>query len=463
MTPHDSDTIVAVATPPGRGAIGIVRLSGGRAIGIASALFRPRGGRRVEDLQSHTVQLGEVHRNGETIDEGLLCVMRAPGSYTGEDTAEFNCHGSRFILDSLVRWCQELGARLAEPGEFTRRAFLSGKMDLAQAESVADLVNASHESAARAAIRQLRGGLSGKIGDIRKRLVDALAGLEAGIDFPEDTEGHDGRDGLRETLEAGLGECKALADSFKKGRAAADGYRIVIAGKPNAGKSSLFNRLLGVERAIVTPEAGTTRDLVEGELDISGLKVILQDTAGLDGWGSSAASAAAMARSREALKTADMTLYVADLSREWDSTDEGIVVEAGAGNGIVVFNKNDLPLILQKERTPEAIRGWKGINVSATTGDGIGILRKAIEDVCRPLVEELNGDEAVITTLRHYNSIKECIYAVERAHNETINGGFDEIIAMELRSALLSLVSITSADAGDEILDAIFAKFCIGK
>ena len=390
------DTIVAVSTPPGRGGIGVVRLSGPRAVAIAERICRREAS---DDWPARKVVMARLSDDdGRVVDRVVLTRFVAPHSFTGEDVVEVSCHGSPAVLALAVERALAAGARTAEPGEFTRRAYLHGRLDLAQAEAVRDLIDATTVYQARVAMEQVDGSLSRRLAPVKRELLELIALLEAGIDFAED----DVDVAPDEELLARIGRIRepaeALADSFRWGKVVRGGITLAIVGRPNVGKSSLFNRLVGRDRAIVTPQAGTTRDVVSETASIEGVPVRLLDTAGIRAT-EDVAEAQGVERSWEALADADLTLAVVDLSRALDETDRRLLEKcAEAGRGIVVGNKADLE---RKAEAPEA-----AISVSASTGEGVDGLRRRIVEYAAPRP----GDETgFLTNLRHERLLREAL------------------------------------------------------
>ncbi len=425
------DTIVAIATPPGRGGIGVVRISGNEARAIAQRLISHGG-----PLQPRHATLTRVRLTAEAIDHVVATFFPSPHSYTGEDVVELSAHGSPVVLRSIVEAAMAAGARLAEPGEFTLRAFLSGRIDLMQAEAVADLVDAVTPLQARAAFDQLEGTLTRAIGDIDAALFDLIAKLEASVDFPE--EGYhfvDARD-LAAVIDALVDRTAALLASARRGRLVREGLAVAIVGRPNVGKSSLFNALVGTSRAIVADVPGTTRDLVSETIDLDGLRVTLVDTAGLREAGE-AVEREGVARARQAIDASDLTLLVVD-------EDEPFSI--GNTNYLLVQSKSDLG------------RPARGVAVSARTGAGLADLRAAI---VAALDAEPRRDTPAITNVRHIALVERAQTALLRARSAT--GASEEFVLADLQDARAALEEVTGRRATDDVLNHIFARFCIGK
>ncbi len=462
MKAHPHDTIVAVSTPHGRGAIGIVRLSGRRALEIAGCLTRAAPGPPIEESATHTLRQRRLSDGGILLDEALVAVMRGPGSYTGEDVVEFHCHGNPLVLARVLEACLREGARIALPGEFTRRAFLNGRMDLSQAEAVAGIIDAESGKALELALRQADGALSQRIGKFREELLDLLADLEARIEFPEDVSTDQGGD-IRSGLARAQERCRLLDAAGTAGMRAREGARVVIVGKPNAGKSCLFNALLHADRALVTPQRGTTRDTVEETVELDGIPVTFVDTAGICGDHLEEAGRGGVARSKAALERADLALFVADSSVPWSEEDREIAALLAERKVVLVLNKNDLAKRLDVGRLPSEVKGWKSLSVSAKTEEGIESLRSIINNMNK-LESYSNGSEsAILFSVQQAQSLKKCAEAIDSALDLARSGNQEELVAVELNRALAALGDIVGETASEELLDRIFSRFCIGK
>ncbi|CAN5493650.1 tRNA uridine-5-carboxymethylaminomethyl(34) synthesis GTPase MnmE [soil metagenome] len=449
------DIIVAPATAPGAAAIAIVRLSGAGSVALADGIFS----RRLSDASHGQLVLGSIreYASGAEIDRCLAAWWKAPRSYTGEEMVEWHLHGSPATADAAMRSCIAAGARPAEPGEFTRRAFLNGKLDLSQAEGVLDLTSSQTEDARRAALQQLHGGLSKFLAEIRTDLIDVVARMEAAIDYPDEDIPAPAALYMTQALSSARGRLQQLVESYGRGRRLREGARVVFAGAPNAGKSSLFNAILGRERAIVTPHPGTTRDTLEATVDIGGIPVTLVDTAGLRDT-TEEIEAAGIERTREQLASADLVVFVVDSS----APDAGAPPDyetVRESPHIVALNKCD-----QRKDAP-AIGGFASsvINVSARTRQGIGELEAAL--VSRLTGKTGEGGSAVtITSLRHAEALRLAIESLDAAFAALSAKGEPDLAVIDLQSALSHLDTITGAAGLDEaILDVIFSQFCLGK
>jgi tRNA modification GTPase len=470
MTTQDAaDTLAAISTPLGEAGIGIVRLSGPLAFAIAHRLFRPH--RPHPAWQSHRLYLGHItDPQGDVIDEVMVTFMRAPHTYTREDVVEINCHSGYGVLRRILDLALAAGARLASPGEFTLRAFLSGRLDLTQAEAVLEVIRARTETHLQVAAAHLQGGLGRRLARVRQDLLDLLARVEAALDFPEETGELDPalvRDGLDRQAES----LKTLADSYEAGRLLREGLLVVIAGRPNVGKSSLLNRLLDMERAIVTEIPGTTRDLVEESITLGGVVVRFSDTAGLRP-AQDRVEELGIERTRERLGQADLVLYLVDVSRPLAPEDAAALAEMAGQPGLLVANKIDLPQSLSGAEL-SGLSAWPLTTISAKTGQGIEALKEEI--VAQALGGGLRVAGEVITQARHHEHLRQCLTYLGQARGlldpddkyENYATGAPEppweLVALELGSAIHELGEITGEEVGEAILDRIFGQFCLGK
>jgi tRNA modification GTPase len=468
------DTIAAIATPPGEGGLAVVRISGAQAFAIADKSFLPAGKNSLKPsaAATHTVQYGKIVRGGTVIDEVLLAVLRAPRTFTREDTVEISCHGgilpAKLVLDTLL----ENGARLAEPGEFTRRAFLNGRIDLAQAEAVADLIRSRTELALAAANEQLAGKLSRRINRLRDDLMHTLAHVEAHIDFPDEDISPDTKEQLLARLGNGMAFMDELLRTANEGQILRLGIRAAIVGRPNAGKSSLLNQLLGHDRAIVSPVPGTTRDTIEETANIRGLPVVFIDTAGLRE-ARDEIEQEGVRRSREALAKAEFILHVLDASGPLTPADEKFFAEFAGKKRILVRNKMDLPVKLElpdgRAGSPLPTAGAHGVtrptkmvDVSCLTGQGIEALKDAIKELIWS--GEIKSEMLqVIINSRHQDALNRARSAAGRAVDALRGGATLELVALDLRIAVDAVGEIVGKTATEDLLDSIFSQFCIGK
>jgi tRNA modification GTPase len=456
-TTAQSDTIAAIATPLGEGGIAMVRMSGPESLAIGDASFRPVGksSARPSAAATHTIHFGKIERNGRVVDEVLLSVMRAPRTFTREDVVEITCHGgllpAKLVLDTLL----ENGARLATPGEFTRRAFLNGRIDLAQAEAVADLIHSRTELAAAAACEQLAGKLSQRINRLRDDLMKTLAHVEAHIDFPDEDIAPDTRGQLLERLRGASRHMTELLRSASEGQILRRGIRAAIIGRPNVGKSSLLNQLLGRDRAIVSSIPGTTRDTIEETANVRGIPIIFIDTAGLRD-AADEIEKEGIRRSRGTLAAAELILHVLDGSEPLSAADESFFSEFVAKKRIIVRNKMDLPAQLKLPH------GLECLDVCCVTGQGIEQLKDAIKE--KVWAGEIGAEmlEAMINS-RHEDALRRSKDATDRAGAALEAEMGLELVALDLRIAANAVGEIVGKTTTEDLLDAIFSQFCLGK
>lgn len=449
------DTIAAIATPLGEGGLSVIRISGTRALAVADGCFRParKSSPPLRDLPSHTVHYGFIELQGKRVDEVLLTVMRAPRTFTREDVVEISCHGGMIPTQLVLQATLRAGARLAEPGEFTRRAFLNGRIDLAQAEAVVDVIHARTDRALAAAHAQLSGRLSRRIVEVRERLMKVLAHLEAHIDFPDEDIAPDTRAQLVERLSEAITFVDRLLSTAHEGQLLRRGIRVAIVGLPNAGKSSLLNQLLGRDRAIVSPQAGTTRDTIEETANVRGIPVVFVDTAGLRE-SSDLVEREGIRRSRESLDQAELVLHVIDPSTPADLATLRLDEELSGRVCLRVLNKCDLPKRIESQ--PD------DLNVSCVTGEGIEALKEAI--VRRVRSGDVGGEmsEAMINA-RHQEALNRAHEALVQTRVALSDGLTLELAAMELRIAVNAVGEVVGKTATEDLLDVIFSQFCIGK
>ena len=469
MTGQLNDTICAIATPVGEGGIGIVRLSGEKAVDVAAGIVALRSGIRLESAASHVLHHADILDPADSagrapLDEALVVVMRGPKSFTGEDVVELQCHGGMLILQTLCEALVRAGARPAEPGEFTKRAFLNGRLDLAQAEAVLDTIRARTAGSLRIAQEQLRGALSREIDAVRENLVGLLAHVEAGIDFVEEDIAFiptaELTAGLRRAHEAVSG----LLAHGRESRIFREGATAAIIGRPNVGKSSLLNALLRTDRAIVTPTPGTTRDVLEEVLNIRGIPVRLLDTAGIRET-CDPVEQEGVRRSRAAREQADLLLIVLDGSMPLTADDRVLLEETRPGfdqKRLMIVNKTDLPLRLDPSALLPSESGAAVTRIAATTGAGLDDLRDQIRALL--LGPDFEARETVMVThLRHQAALQRTLDALTATLVSVEARAAGELIALDLRTAIDALGEITGAVTTDDILDRIFREFCIGK
>lgn len=471
------DTIIAVSTPIGEGGIGIVRLSGPAAIEIADRLFLPKDGRKIAKCQSHTIHYGHVVdrpktkdrspkagrpiKKGGIIDEVLLTVMRAPRSYTREDVVEINCHGGIQAVKKVLDLSMRYGARIAEPGEFTKRAFLNGRLDLAQAEAVLDTIRAKTEGSLKVAVSQLGGRLSGEVNAIRDSVVDMTAEIEASIDFPEEGLQVKEESALIKKTQGVIDRLKHIIDTYGDGMVLREGVLAIICGKPNVGKSSLMNLLLKRDRVIVSPIPGTTRDTVEEVISLKGVPIRLVDTAGITK-ARDIVEREGILRSRRYLELADIALIVLDASTGIGEEDADIIGSVGDKKKIVILNKCDLPGKINEKRLKGMFKDAGIVRMSVTEKRGIENLERTILDTVWG-GKFTQGEGAVVSNARHKELLDKAygsMLSVKRALKKKAEA---ELIAIDLKEAIFDLGLIVGRSVSDDVLDRIFEQFCIGK
>jgi len=457
------DTIAAIATPPGMGGIGIIRVSGPKARDIARLLFQPS--KQIGDFKTHHLYHGNIvsPETGLAIDEVLMSLMTKPHSYTGEDVLEINCHGGFIILQTVLTEAVKAGARLAEPGEFTRRAFLNNRIDLSQAEAIFDMITAKTEAGLKLAISQFKGDLAGKIGTIHSAIIDLLAMLEVSIDFSdEDVELTDASE-MADILQSIVCDLQTLVSTYREGKIYREGISAVITGRTNVGKSSLLNRLLGEKRAIVTPLPGTTRDFIEETANVRGIPVRLTDTAGIRK-PENLAEKEGIDLVREKLLSADIVIAVFDGSEALTSEDIEIVKENRGKKLLLVINKADLPHVLNDGELRQLLTGVipPPLRISAKYGDGISELKDSIHALIltHPCDHLPNH---IITNIRHKTAMEKTSAFLSKAEKNLRRGLSPEFAAFDVREALDCLGEITGKTTNEEVLDRIFSTFCIGK
>ncbi len=452
------DTIAAISTPAGRGGIGIVRISGKDSLSIALKIFRSR--HLPDTIEERKLHYGRiVDRHNRFLDHGYLIYFKSPGSFTGEDTAELSCHGSPFVLKTILEETMHAGARIAEPGEFTMRAFFNGRIDLIQAEAIRDLIESRTFYQAKVAFDQIEGELSKRLAPIKEMLVDTLAEAEASLDFPDEEEKFISLQKMRGVVDSISLSIKELAESFKEGRVIKEGGCVTLVGSPNVGKSSIFNQLLKYDRAIVTDEPGTTRDTVEEMLDIGGIPVRFIDTAGLRE-ARDLIEHEGVRRSEHAMRRADLILYVVDSSRDMVNEEVEFFNKISPEKTIIVKNKIDLQRKLEETLVPE--RFGQRIEVSAKNGSGILALNRMIRDSLSSMTED-SLTEGIVTNIRHAELLKKALQSLKDAGHSLHGGLSEEYTLLDLKKALQFLNELTGETTLEDIYDRIFSKFCLGK
>ena len=454
------ETIAAISTGMTNAGIGIVRISGEDAFSAADRIFR--GKEKISECKSHTIHYGYIVDGDITVDQVLVMVMKGPRTFTGEDTVEINCHGGTYVvtrvLDAVLR---HGGVRPAQPGEFTKRAFLNGKMDLSQAEAVGDLISSSNDYALKNSVNQLKGNIRNKINDIRNEIIYQTAFIESALDDPEHDsfEGYDAK--LRKNAEEIICELNKLINSYRNGKVFKEGIQTVIVGKPNAGKSSLLNVLAGHERAIVTEIEGTTRDVIEEQINLQGITLNVVDTAGIRQTDDKVEKIG-VDKAVDYVENADLVIYVADSSRNLDENDEKILDMIYDKKKIVLLNKSDLEPVVTREMIEEKAGDAPVIEVSAAEERGISELGDLIKDMF------LKGDisfneEIYITSARQKDALCRAVESMKKVIESIDNGMPEDFYSIDLMDAYEALGSITGEEVGDDLINEIFSRFCMGK
>lgn len=458
---NHTDTIVAAATAMGSAGIGIIRISGTDAFAVLEKVFRPKNEKKVMSEQpGYTVHYGMAVDGEQVLDEVLVMLMRGPHSYTAEDTAEIDCHGGRLVMQKILEAVLKNGARAAEPGEFTKRAFLNGRMDLSQAEAVMDLIQSKNEMALKSSLAQLKGNVRQEIEKLRAQILYEMAFVEAALDDPEHISLDGYSEELLEKMRGIAAEVERLLKSSESGRMLKEGIKTVILGKPNAGKSSLLNVLLGEERAIVTEIAGTTRDVLEEQLQLGEVSLQLLDTAGIRST-EDVVEQIGVERARKQAEDADLILYVADSSRVLDESDEEILKLLEGKKALVLLNKSDLAPVI----TPQIMRERTGhpvLVISAKEGAGIQELEEKIRSLFFQGEVDFN-DEVLITNLRQKQALMDASKSLSMVIESIENRMPEDFFTIDLKDAYTSLGFIIGEEIGDDLANEIFGKFCMGK
>lgn len=450
-----TDTIIALATPPGISALAVIRLSGKSAIDITEQVFK---GKKLTQQESHTVHLGTLGENDRAIDEVMVAVFKEPHSFTKENSIEISCHGSPVIVKEILKLFLNRGARLANPGEYTQRAFLNGRFDLAQAEAVADLIHAETDNARQAALTQMRGGFSKEIAHLREELIHFASLIELELDFGEEDVEFAKRDDLKKLILQIQSFLHSLIQSFDQGNVIKNGVPTVIAGKPNAGKSTLLNALLNEEKAIVSEMPGTTRDVIEDEMIVGGISFRFMDTAGLRET-KDIIEAMGVERTRDRMKNASLILYLFDLTQT--TLQEMRVEEAEIKQLGIPYLKIGNKIDKAPSALIEQLRSENFILISAATKTNIAELKEKI--VSHFQIKEIKQGDVVVTNLRHYHNLVQTNQSLEKVLQGMGDGTTGDFLAMDIRQALHYLGEITGTISSDDLLANIFSKFCIGK
>lgn len=454
------DTIAAISTPRGEGGIGIVRISGDRAIEILGKIFKPKSEKEIKELRNFSINYGKLYNeNNELVDEVLVSIMKGTKTYTAEDIVEINCHGGYLITEKVLELVLRFGARHAEQGEFTRRAFVNGRIDLTQAEAVMDLIHSKTDKSISLSLDQLRGDLKSQIAHLKKLLLDVAAHVNVVLDYPEEGIDDPLPDNLVDNLETVMNTANELILSYDKGKMIKEGVKTAIVGKPNVGKSSLLNALLREERAIVTHIAGTTRDIIEEVINIKGIPLVLVDTAGIRKTDDLVENIG-VEKSFEQIEKADFILFVVDGSTELDNEDFKINEKLRGKKVLGIVNKNDLNQVAKLSEL-DSVDSF--INISAKESIGIFDMEEQIYDlIVRGTVED-SSKKLIITNIRHKTALEKTKDAIKNIF-ETINMGLPmDLIAVDLKEALDSLSEVTGEISTEDLLDHVFKNFCVGK
>ena len=456
-----TDTIAAIATAMTNSGIGIIRISGEEAVEVADKMIRLKSSeKKLADCKSHTIHYGFAVDGDEVIDEVMVLLMLAPKSYTREDTVEIDCHGGTLVMTRILELIIKSGARPAEPGEFTKRAFLNGRIDLAQAESVIDVINAKNDFALKASIDQLQGAISEKIGTIRSEILHEIAFIESAIDDPEHYQLESYGDHLMQIVDEISGKIADLLKNAKNGSILKEGIRTVIVGKPNSGKSSLLNTLVGKDRAIVTDIAGTTRDVIEEQIRLNGISLNVIDTAGIRNT-EDIVEKIGVDKAREYVETADLVIYVVDASIPLDEDDKKIIEVLKDRNTIILLNKSDLTSVI----TEEEMKGYLNkriLSISAKHRIGIDELENTIEEMFFDGKIQMN-EEVYITNARHTASLMEVQSSLKLVKQSILDGMPEDFYSIDLMNAYEELGKIIGESVEDDLVNEIFSKFCMGK
>ena len=464
---YSKETIAAISTGMSNSGIGIIRISGEEAFEVIDRIYK--GKEVLSKVQSHTIHYGYIVDGEETIDEVLVSIMRAPRTFTGEDTVEINCHGGVYVVKRVLDTVLRNGARPAEPGEFTKRAFLNGKMDLSQAEAVIDVITAKNEYALQSSMSQLKGSVKKKIEEIRKEIIYHTAFIETALDDPEHISVDGYGEQLRDVVEKLAAELKELIDSSENGRIMKEGIQTVILGKPNAGKSSLLNVLSGRERAIVTDIEGTTRDVLEEQIQIQGLNLNVIDTAGIRET-EDKVEKIGVDKAKEYAEQADLIIYVVDASRELDENDLEIMKIIAGKKAVILLNKMDLNVLISKEKMDEQLQKEIGqesetipmIEISAKEEQGIREFEKLLKEMF--LQGEISfNDEVYITNMRQKSALQDAYNSLNKVEESIEMGMPEDFYSIDLMDAYEALGSITGETIGEDLVNEIFSKFCMGK
>lgn len=460
------DTIAAIATGMSNSGIGIVRISGPDAVEVADRVYRSKNGKkRLSDQETHTVHYGYVYDGGDMIDEVMVLIMKGPNSFTVEDTVEIDCHGGMLVMKKILETVLKNGARAAEPGEFTKRAFLNGRIDLTKAEAVMDLIQSENEYALKSSVNQLKGKVYDKIKGLREKIIYEIAFIESALDDPEhiSTEGYP--DKLKVIVDSLLQELSEMIRTFDNGRIIKEGIQVVILGKPNAGKSSLLNKLLGEEKAIVTDVAGTTRDVLEQFINLDGIGIHIVDTAGIRDT-EDIVEKIGVDRARDKARDADLIIYVVDSSRKLNEDDFKIMDMMSDKKSVILLNKSDLNTVVSMEYMEEVCKDYKEdhviLNTSMTEESGLKELEEAMKEMFIHGKIDMN-EEVTITNIRHKEALTESRDSLMLVKKSLLDEMPEDFYSIDLMNAYAALGRVIGEEVGEDLVNEIFSKFCMGK
>lgn len=460
---YNSDTIAAIATGMTNSGIGIIRISGSESFAVAERIFSPANKNiKIKDAESHTIHYGFIKDGEETVDEVMVSVMKSPRSFTTEDTVEINCHGGMLVMNRILQLVITNGARLAEPGEFTKRAFLNGRIDLSEAEAVMDVISSKNDMALKSSVGQLRGKVSEKVKQLRSDIIYEIAFIESALDDPEHISLDDYPDKLLIKTDFLIKAVDNLLQSADSGRIMKEGIKTVIVGKPNAGKSSLLNILAGEEKAIVTDIAGTTRDVLEENINLHGISLNVIDTAGIRDT-EDTVEKIGVERARKAAMDADLIIYVVDASVPLDGNDQMIFEMIHDKKSVILLNKTDLPSVINEDDLLE-MTGKDSVMIRTSTKDatGIDLFENTVKDMF--FTGKINPDqEVVITNMRHKEALLRTLESLKQVKQSIENHMPEDFYSIDLMSAYTSLGSIIGEEVSDDLVNEIFSKFCMGK
>lgn len=461
-----SDTIAAIATAMSNSGIGIIRISGSDAVLIADRVYRSKNStKKLMNQKTHTIHYGFIYDGNDLIDEVMVAIMKAPNSFTAEDTVEIDCHGGMLVMKKILETVLKNGARAAEPGEFTKRAFLNGRIDLTKAEAVMDLIGSSNEYAMKSSVSQLKGSIHKKIKQLKEQIIYEIAFIESALDDPEhiSTEGYPQK--LSKIVNKLLLELTEMIQTFDNGRIIKEGIRVVILGKPNAGKSSLLNKLLGQEKAIVTDVAGTTRDVLEQFINLDGIGIHIVDTAGIRDT-EDVVEKIGVDRAIESSKDADLIVYVVDSSKNLDEDDKRIMDLMSSKKSIILLNKSDLEAKVSLEDMQKICEAFKEdymiLNTSMTEDIGLKELEEAMKDMFIHGKIDMN-EEVTITNIRHKEALSDARDSLLLVRQSLLDEMPEDFYSIDLMNAYASLGSIIGEEVGEDLVNEIFSKFCMGK